>query len=212
MAGNVLTLQAHTEALKRMPEKLRAAFAATSQQAHVWAVDAHGEFVETHLHGNPVRRITGQLERSFQPVWSSSPTSFRAGVAFSPAMTGPEGAFPNYANILEEGGTISPKSGKLLAWPVSGGPATTAAGIARYAGPRAYPGKLFFHQGKGGKMYLAEAIPGKKNAVGPSLRYVYHLAPRVTIKARLGFRTWADAKKQAGREMVVNNFRSRLVA
>ena len=212
MTGNILVLQARTNALKRMPQRVQAAFEETRQEAHAWAIDAHGEFVDSHLHGSPVRRITGQLERSFQPVWSTSRASFKAGVAFAPTMTDASGTFANYANILEAGGTISPKGGKLLAWPVSGGPAVTAAGIPRYAGPRAYPGKLFFHQGASGKMYLAEAIPGTKKAAGPGLRYVYHLAPRVTIKARLGFRTWAQAKELAGRDLIAQTFRERLAA
>jgi len=212
MAGNILTLQARTDALKRMPQRVQAAFEATRQEAHAWAIDAHGEFVDSHLHGNPVRRITGQLERSFQPVWSTSRASFKAGVAFAPTMTDASGMFANYANILEVGGTISPKGGKLLAWPVSGGPAVTAAGIPRYVGPRAYPGKLFFHQGASGKMFLAEAVPGTKKAAGPGLRYVYHLAPRVTIKARLGFRTWAQAKELAGRDLIAQTFRDKLAA
>ena len=99
MAGNILALQARTNALKRMPQRVQAAFEETRQEAHAWAIDAHGEFVDSHLHGSPVRRITGQLERSFQPVWSTSRASFKAGVAFAPTMTDASGTFANYANI-----------------------------------------------------------------------------------------------------------------
>ena len=204
MSSTEIKLNARTEALSRLPWRIAKAFDHAREEMHVWAIGAHGEFVATHLSGNPIHRWTGQLERSFQPVWSTSPASFRAGVAFAPTMTGPNGTFPNYARILEEGGTITPKNGRLLAWPVKGGPAVTAAGIPRYAGPRQYPGKLFFYRSKGGGMFLAE-----KN--GDGLKCVYVLARGVTIKARMGFRAWAEEKQQEGKETCWKAFKEGLV-
>lgn len=205
MGDTDIKLDARMEKLTALPERIQHAFAVARERAHVWAIDAHGEFIETHLSGNPIRRWTGQLERSFQVQWGESPASFRAGVAFSPTMTGPGGTFRNYAYILEgvDDQTIRPKNGRMLAWPFPGGPAATAGGIPRYAGPRQYPGKIFVHRNSKGHLYLAEQS-------GQSLRYVYILANSVTIRKRMGFRAWAVPKRQQGDEAIKVAFREAL--
>lgn len=213
MADVSFDMHARTAALERLPQKLRDAWGSTRAAMHVWAIDIHGDFVSSHLSGSPVRRLTGQLERSFQPVWSESPASFKAGASFAPTMSGPAGTFTNYAYMLERGGTITPKGGHLLAWPVISGPAVTGAGIPRYAGPRSFPGKLFFHKdAKTGRMYLAQVIPGNRKGAGPGLQYVYHLAPQVTIRARMGFSPWAAQKRDEGRALVLETMKEGLAA
>ena len=201
-----IKIDAHLQAFERLPGRIRSAFAATRKAMHVWAIDAHGEFVETHLSGNPIRRWTGQLERSFQPVWSESEASLKAGVAFAKTMTGPKGQFSNYANALEDDETtITPKNGRMLAFPMPGGPALTAGGIPRVAGPRDYPGKLFVHKTAKGGLCLAEKD-------GDSLRAVYILAHSVTIHGRMGFRPWAKAKREQGVQEMRDTFARELAA
>ena len=204
-----MTIEVHEQldGLNSLPKRIQGAFRAASNAAKVWSLDARGEFVESHLSGNPVRRISGALERSFQPVWSKGEGSFRAGVEFADPMRGPEGSFPNYAHLLEEGGTVTPKRGRLLAWPVQGGPAVTAGGMPRYSGPRSFPGKLFFWRSGSGKMFLAQTNPGKgKRGHGPGLELVYNLAPSVTITARMGFRAWGRTAQQKGRGLILEAF------
>lgn len=163
--------------------------------ARLWALNARGQFVETHLSGSPVHRWTGQLARSLKSLWEPEGASFRAGVAFDEKMRGPSGEFRNYANALEYGAVIRPKNAKLLAFPVSGGPAETSGHIARYASPRQFPGKLFFFRAHSGKMFLATTNGG-------SMKLVYHLSESVRIPAIMGFRAWGQRETERGYEAV----------
>ena len=73
---------------------------------------------------------TGNLRRS---VVASEPT--RAGTGGWEGRFGyGSGPSERYARVLEEGGTIVPKNGRVLAMPIGAG--LTAGGRARYASPR----------------------------------------------------------------------------
>ena len=192
------------------PANVAKAFRAASAEAHVWAIDEEGRFRQERLSGRPgLRRWTGGLARSLQPIFDKTPASTRAGFFFSPKMMGPTGEINNYANIHEEGGIVRPKNGKMLAWPVYQGPATTAGGRARFAGPRQYPGKLFFHESKGKMYFLAESVGKGK---GAKLRMVYHLARSVEIPANLGFRTFAGHALRRGSVRVEQSFAASVAA
>ena len=174
---------------KFSPQVARQIFVAVSNASHAWAIDEQGAFTQARLQGRPgLRHWTGQLARSLVPIWEEG-QSTRAGFMFLPKMPGPNRQIDNYAQIHEEGGDITPKNGRMLAWPVQGGPAVTTGGMNRFTGPRAYPGKLFFFKAKSGSMFLAEAMPGKRYE--GTIRLVYNLASKVTIPARLGFAAFA---------------------
>ncbi len=184
-----------TRALARMsPNVVRQVYKAIAKESRSWAQDEEGKFREERLNGRPgLKRWTGQLARSLKPIWETSPGSTRAGFYFLPTMQTENGPIDNYAGLHENGGTVRPKNGRLLAWPVQGGPAITTGGRNRYGNsPRNFPGKLFFFKSGNNNMFLARTVPGtKRKGYGPGIELVYHLAPSVEIPARLGFRTFA---------------------
>lgn len=70
-----------------------------------------------------------------------------------------------YARIQDQGGTVTPKNAQWLAIPDKS--VKTSAGVARYASPRDYPGRLWFHviqegTGKSASAVLLEKV-GDKN-------------------------------------------------
>lgn len=164
-------------------------FNAVRNEAHAWAIEEEGRFRETHLSGRPgLNRWSGGLSRSFLPIWQYG-VETRAGFMFAPTVRTPNGDVENYAWIHEKGGMIYPKNGRMLAWPVKGGPEMTEGGRNRFGdSPRNYPGKLFFWQSPSGAKFLAESIGKGK---GAKLRTVYNLANSVDIPPRLGFRNFA---------------------
>lgn len=189
-----------TRALARMsPNVVRHVYKAIAKESRAWAIDEQDRFTEERLNGRPgLKRWTGQLARSLKPIWETSPGSTRAGFYFLPTMQTENGPIDNYAGLHEGDGsggpvTVRPKNGRMLAWPVQGGPAVTEGGRNRYGNsPRNFPDKLFFFRSGSGKMFLARVVPGsKRKGAGPGLEFVYHLAPSVEIPARLGFRVFA---------------------
>lgn len=185
---------------KLSPETVGRVFRPMKDELHAWAIEEEGDFRSRRLNGRPgLNRWSGNLARSFVPIWEQSPASTRAGMMFLPKIQGPDGEMDNYANIHETGGDIVPKHGRMLAWPVRRGPAQTQGGRNRFSGPRSYPGKLFVHRTADGKFFLAESVGRGKAA---KLRMVYHLASRVTIPPRLGFRLFAlPALRRAERRL-----------
>lgn len=181
---------------KLSPDTAERIFAPMRQELKAWAIEEEGSFRAERLNGRPgLRRWSGNLSRSLVPIWENSSVSTRAGMMFLPKMQGPDGEIDNYAQIHETGGTIKPKNGRFLAWPVYQGPATTAGGRPRFSGPRAYPGKLFFHQSPGKMYFLAESVGRGKNA---KIRMVYHLVKSVEISPKLGFRAWVPPAFKRG--------------
>lgn len=183
---------------KLSPNAARATFQAVGAEARAWATDEQAAFIEQRLSGRPgLNRWSGRLTRSLVPIREASPDGMRAGFMFLPTMQGEGGAVPNYAGIHEAGGTIRPKNGRMLAWPVAGGPAQTQGGANRYgSSPRNYPGKLFFFQSKTGHKFLAESF----GRGGNKLRLVYHLANSVEIPARLGFAEFGRGALMRGKD------------
>lgn len=196
------------------PANVAKAFGAAGAEAHVWAIDEEGRFRQTHLNGRPgLHRWTGNLARSLKPIFDQTPASTRAGFYFLPKMMSPTGEIDNYAGIHETGGTIRPKNGRFLAWPVKGGPAMTAGGRNRFAGPRQYPGKLFFFRAKSGHCFLAESQNLKGRKLGPMPpKIVYNLATSVDIPARLGFRLFAQPALRRGARRVEESFAASVAA
>lgn len=94
-----------------------------------------------------------------------------------------QGTNLEYAAIHQHGGTITPKSAKMLAIPL-----TREADRAGYA--RDFPRPLFILTSKGGSLFLAEADKrkAKKGSSRPPILH-YVLKDRVVIPARpfLGF-------------------------
>jgi hypothetical protein len=198
-----MEIQFNAHGMDRLAPGFRNAFAAIYNEAHAWAIDEHGAFVQTHLSGRPgLQRWTGDLTRSFVPIWETDPNSVRSGFRFLPKMKTPAGEIDNYAGIHETGGDIRPKNGKCLAWPVRGGPAMTSGGRSKFTGPRQYPGKLFVHRAASGNrgLFLAESKGQGKNA---KLVMVYNLATSVHIPARLGFRNFALTAARRGERRLI---------
>lgn len=174
---------------KLSPSAIRAVFSGLASEAVSWAVDEQAAFTLQQLSGRPgVERHSGRLSRSLVPIRERSATNSRAGFMFLPHIETENGRIDNYALKQEEGGIVRPKNGRMLAWPVQGGPAVTQGGANRYGNsPRNYPGKLFFFQSTTGHKFLAET----HGRGGKKMRLVYHLASSVNIPARLGFRPFA---------------------
>lgn len=194
-------LQYAGAALKLSPQTAAKIFGAMKRELKAWGIEEEGGFRSNHLNGRPgLNRWSGNLSRSFVPIWEDGPDSTRAGVMFLPKIQGPDGEMDNYAQIHETGGVIKPKAGRMLAWPVRGGPAQTQGGRLRFGtSARDYPGKLFVHRTADGKFFLAESV-GKGKAA--KLRIVYHLAASVNIPARLGFRNFSlPALRRADRRL-----------
>ena len=177
------------------PANIGRLFEALKAELHAWAIEDEGAFRAKRLNGRPgLHRWTGGLARSFVPIWEAATNATRAGFMFLPKITTPAGVVDSYAGIHETGGIIRPKNGKLLAWPVKGGPAMTAGGRNRFGdSPRNYPGKLFFFRSKAGHMFLAESqnVKGGRKLGPMPPRLVYNLATHVEIPARLEFRNFA---------------------
>jgi hypothetical protein len=195
-----MEFQFDTSGMGRLSPGFKNAFSKIYNESHSWAIDEHGAFIQTHLSGRPhLQRWSGDLIRSFVPIWETNPESVRSGFRFLPRMKTPAGEIDNYAGIHETGGDVRPKNGRCLAWPVKGGPAMTTGGIARFAGPRQYPGKLFVHRAETGNrgLFLAESKGQGKNA---KLVMVYNLASVVHIPAQLGFAQFAAEAKVRGSE------------
>jgi hypothetical protein len=193
-----MDFQFDSSGMGKLAPGFRNAFSKLYNESHAWAIDEHGTFVQTHLSGRPgLKRWSGDLTRSFVPIFETAPDSVRSGFRFLPRMKTPEGEIANYAGIHETGGTVRPKSGKCLAWPVQDGPAMTSGGRAKFLGPRQYPGKLFVYRAKTGKhgLFLAESVGKGKNE---KLRMVYNLATSVEIPAQLGFAPFVTEAKVRG--------------
>lgn len=93
-----------------------------------------------------------------------------------------------YARILEEGGTIEPKSAKMLAIPIGEG--VTSRGVARFASPRDVP-DLFTFRSKAGNLIMAKRR-------GSSMDIYFVLKEKVRIPAyRFASRAVFDAKDRA---------------
>lgn len=130
---------------------------------------------------NIARNRSGRLRRSITGYVDTLPDGvqmvLRAGAGDQPVV---------YARIQEEGGRVTAKRGRFLAFPLPGGPAETARGVARYKSPRQVPGLSFRPTKSGG-------ILGKTIGKGKRARWQtwYILVPSVTIPgqwfARRGF-------------------------
>lgn len=184
-----LKIDASNAERKLSPDTAKRLFAGLREEVTAWATDEQSAFTVQQLNGRPgLQRWSGRLARSLVPIRENSTAGFRGGFMFLPTIETEQGTQDNYAGIHESGGTVSAKGGKMLAWPVQGGPAVTAGGATRYGNsPRNYPGKLFFFRSHGGNMFLAESF-GRKSG---KMRLVYHLAKSVNIPARLGFKRFA---------------------
>ena len=103
---------------------------------HRHAALGAAHITKTMLSGQRLSRRTGSLARSVVGIGVrvGGVPGMRIGILQGPALA--------YAGIHEHGGIIKPKKAKALAAPV--GAALTPAGVPRYPGPRAYPGKLRF--------------------------------------------------------------------
>lgn len=179
-----------TEADRKLsPNATRALFAGLRAEVMSWAIDEQAAFIEQRLSGRPgLNRWSGRLARSLVPIRETTAGGYRGGFMFLPTISAEGGQIENYAYKQEEGGPITAKGGKMLAWPVQGGPAVTQGGANRYGNsPRNYPGKLFFFKARTGNMFLAESF----GRGGNKMRLVYHLAKSVEIPARLGFKAFA---------------------
>jgi hypothetical protein len=106
------------------------------------------------------------------------------------------------ARILELGGDVRPTTAKALAIPMSGGPALTEKGVARYpGGPRqaeaAGHALFLFKSKKDGKPYLVESV-GK--GASAHLEFWYALRGGVTIPPfRYATKAIAAVEEQARR-------------
>jgi hypothetical protein len=120
--------------LAHAPEEFRKAvllaFDRLAQKAAAW-------IIRTQLSGGEgLRRRTGSLARSItgRGVIVDGIPAMRVGVFRGPSLA--------YARIQEFGGRVLPKRAKSLAMPV--GDALTPAGVAKWASPLDFPGRLTF--------------------------------------------------------------------
>lgn len=142
------------------------------------------------LSGDDRNVRTGNLRRS---VAFSEPQR-RPGGVWEGRFGYGSGAAASYARILEEGGTILPKNGRVLAMPV--GNALTATGRARYASPRDVEGGFWISRA-GQPPLFAVAAGGAKSQ---RLDILFIGLARVTIRAKHSARNAArEAQLQAGR-------------
>jgi hypothetical protein len=141
---------------------------------------AAGYVVKQFLSGDPLHRRTGLLAASVvgDAIMVGNVPAMRVGVFRGPAL--------RYALIQERGGTVLPVNAKALAMPVNA--ALTPAGVARWPGPREYPGKLQFipwRKGGGnaiGGLYdVAQLAAYRKNF--SALRPLYVLLRQAKIPA-----------------------------
>lgn len=196
-----INLNASGLLLKLSPQTAARIFAPMKKELKAWGIEEEGDYRSRRLNGRPgLNRWSGNLSRSFVPIWEEAPNSTRAGMMFLPKIQGSDGQMDTCANIHEKGGVITPKKGRMLAWPVRGGPAQTQGGRLRFGtSTRDYPGKLFVHKTDNGNFFLAESVGKGKSA---KLRMVYHLAARVTIPPRLEFRNFSlPALRRAARRL-----------
>ena len=157
---------------------------------------------------DPLTGRTGDLARS----WKAEPVEV-AGNHVTLAIDN----YKVYANILQRGGTIVPKTAKMLAIPVQNGPAVTARGLPRYPTAReAYEAEhLFVWTDKTtGNLFLAKGGspqgPGSpKRRQGPKdrLQLWYVLRDQVKIPA---FR-YASTAIERGRAAALKEM-ARLIA
>lgn len=123
---------------------------------------------------NVARNRSGRLRRSITGYVDTVPEGLqmvlRAGGGEQPLV---------YARMQEEGGRVTAKRGRYLAFPLPGGPAETARGVARYKSPRQVPGLSFRKTKSGG-------ILGKTIGKGKRARWQtwYILVPSVVIPAQ----------------------------
>jgi hypothetical protein len=115
---------------------------------------------------------TGMLRRSFKHTVVGTNLNSIALVITSGAK---------YANIQEHGGVVKAKPGKALAIPLA--PAKTAAGVARWTGPRDPEAPPMFMLKTGG----APLLVGSGKSEGMLIPY-YILLKSVRIPPRLGAR------------------------
>lgn len=102
--------------------------------------------IKTQLSGSPVKRRTGALAQGMvgRATMLNGVPGIRVGVARGPAT--------KYAGVVDQGTqdlnpqspypVIKPVRARALAMPVDD--ALTPAGVAKYDGPRSYPGSLTF--------------------------------------------------------------------
>lgn len=128
------------------------------------------------LRGQVLKRRTGRLARSVEghALRFRGVPSLRVGVFRGFAL--------GQAAAHEYGADIRPKNARALAVPVQGGPATTSGGRSKFAGPREYPGKLFFIPFRSGKAVVGGLF--EKRRGGRRGRLVYVLVTRVRLKKR----------------------------
>jgi hypothetical protein len=144
------------------PEKLQKASVAKIVLGMNRAADILGGTLRRFSAAGPIHARTGTLARE----WTLERVAGEP-LAWKFVNRNPQ------AHILEEGGTIRPRTAKALAIPLSGGPALTERGVARYPGPRgaeAAGHKLFVFKAAG-KAFLAESV-GHGKAAKLDLWYV----------------------------------------
>lgn len=155
------------------------------------------ELLKRRMSGRPgLNRRSGALARSH-----TSTVKGRSIKSLS-MMSGIGGPAAPYAGIQEEGGTVKPTKGRMLAIPLR--QAKTAAGVARFKSPRDVPGLFLVHTTSGNTILALDAGRTKKGRVkkrtktsvgtfrsSGSIIPMYLLVPSVTIPPRLKFfDTW----------------------
>jgi phage gpG-like protein len=140
-----------------------------------WASGTIAQVIARHISGRPgLISRTGNLMRSLHHRESGSTLNTLKTVLWTSQP---------YAHIQEFGGTVRPKSAKMLAIPFPGGPATGPTGMSLYASPlrSSLPEGMFIWKSKKGNLIL-----GRRE--GQDLQPWFILKSSVTIPPRLGFR------------------------
>jgi hypothetical protein len=152
------------------------------------------------LSGVDRKRRTGNLARS---VATSEPR--RVGTGGWEGLFGyGRGVAARYARILEEGGTITPKSAKVLAVPV--GNALTATGRARFASPREVEGGFWLSRPGRPPLVVVERGGSKSRR----LDVLFVGLPRVTLEGKRSAAKAAEAAQGQARRVLDEQIRAAL--
>lgn len=160
--------------------------------------------------------LSGRLQQSIAYAMATAPA---LGFKLGSVRKSDESKPVKYAGIQDVGGTIKPKRGKYLAWPLPSHPGMTAAGVAGFsAGTRGVSkqygiGKTFVRPSRsgGGRLVVIEELkPARYSTAGGTrtlvekgeYRPLFVLAPSVTLP---GSRYFSDVVDSASwRRLVVD--------
>jgi phage gpG-like protein len=177
----VVEIEAALKGFEESMKKKREALPPAGRKGlYLWAEGALGKFKVDRLSGaGGLNVITGDLRRSFLHRETGEVLANLESHLFTTSK---------YAAIHEFGGTIRPKSAKMLAIPIKGSPATRASGEPLYHSPlrQTLPQTLDF--------FVDERGTGRFFLIDETGQAWFRLVPSVKIPARMRFRETIKAQ------------------